>query len=67
MATKKEEKKDNTQNILYIIIGVLFIAMRLLDDLSKWSTIDLLKTLFGVFLVGFGIFKIINSKKKQTE
>ena len=66
MKKNKKEENGTLQEVLYLVIGVLFIVRMFFEDFSLWSVIDYLKLAFGLFLIGFGVYKLRASRSKSS-
>ena len=60
--TKKPKEFNPWQSYFMIGGGVLLIIVRFLEDISTWSTVDLVKVAVGIALIGYGTFKLIKKK-----
>ena len=59
--TKKKGVKP-FQAYLMIASGVALILIRFVRNNDHWSTIDMIKVGFGVFMIGYGIYSLMKKK-----
>lgn len=60
--TNKKAEHNPFQTYLMIGAGACLIAIRFFDDREEWSTLDMVKIGFGVLLIVYGIYKLVNKK-----
>ncbi|MBS7787664.1 hypothetical protein KIH23_10175 [Flavobacterium sp. CYK-55] len=53
--------KENKRGIPLILIGIIFIIIRILDT-DEWSTVDYVKIIAGIAFIAAGIIQIRKSK-----
>ncbi|PLW91920.1 MAG: hypothetical protein C0592_13435 [Marinilabiliales bacterium] len=63
--TRKSNK--SSAYIFQILIGILLIVMFFIDDFESHSTFDYIKLLFGLIIIGIGVFGLVKNKKREDE
>ncbi len=51
--------KQKEIGIFFILIGIVIISMKCMQDLNSFSILDVIKIIFSVFLIIFGVFKTL--------
>jgi hypothetical protein len=63
--TNPNPQKNVFQPILIIMAGLLLASMRFLNPTGNWETMDSVKVIIGVLGVVYGVFRLIQYKKKS--
>ena len=57
----------NKTGILFIILGIIFISIRILDGDKVWTMIDYLKVVVGIALIIVGILQIVKARRTEPK
>jgi hypothetical protein len=59
------KKLKSLKFLIYIFSGLSLIVVRLIDYHEDWSVIDILKLVFGLFAVVYGVTIGVSKKNRQ--
>jgi hypothetical protein len=51
------------QGIVFILIGIIIFGLQIYKSPNDWTIIPIIKMIFGIFIIGYGVFLI--TKKVQ--
>lgn len=57
--------KERDKHILYILLGLVWIGIRLLEIEKGWSIVDIIKLSVGVGFVVYGGYKLNKNSNKS--
>jgi hypothetical protein len=61
---EKKKKSNRTSGILLIVLGIIGVSSRfILGRGDTWGTVDTVKILASVAVMGYGVYLLLKNKK----